>query len=44
MVGRTPEYPTKKVKAREMKPAMLALLVHPLLILAPTGLFAAIDW
>ena len=44
MVGRTPEYLGKKVEAREMKLAALALLVHPLLILAPTGLFAATDW
>jgi potassium-transporting ATPase potassium-binding subunit len=44
MVGRTPEYLGKKVEAREMKLAMLALLVHPLLILGPTGLFAALDW
>jgi K+-transporting ATPase ATPase A chain len=41
MVGRTPEYLGKKVEAREMKLAMLALLVHPILILAPTGLFVA---
>ena len=41
MVGRTPEYLGKKVEAREMKLAMLALLIHPLMILAPTGLFAA---
>ena len=44
MVGRTPEYLGKKVEAREMKLAMLALLIHPILILVPTGLFAAIDW
>lgn len=44
MVGRTPEYLGKKVEAREMKLAMLALLIHPVLILAPTGLFAATDW
>jgi K+-transporting ATPase ATPase A chain len=44
MVGRTPEYLGKKVEAREMKLAMLALLVHPILILGPTGLFAAKDW
>ena len=44
MVGRTPEYLGKKVEAREMKLAMLALLVHPVLILGPTGLFAASDW
>ena len=35
MVGRTPEYLGKKVEAREMKLAMLALLIHPLLILGP---------
>jgi K+-transporting ATPase ATPase A chain len=44
MVGRTPEYLGKKVEAREMKLAMLALLVHPILILGPAGLFAALDW
>jgi K+-transporting ATPase ATPase A chain len=44
MVGRTPEYLGKKVEAREMKLAMLALLVHPILILMPTGLFAATNW
>jgi K+-transporting ATPase ATPase A chain len=44
MVGRTPEYLGKKVEAREMKLAMLALLIHPILILGPTGLFAACNW
>ncbi len=44
MVGRTPEYLGKKVEAREMKLAMIALLVHPILILMPTGYFAATDW
>ena len=44
MVGRSPEYLGKKVGAREMKLAMLALLVHPILILLPTGIFAAGDW
>jgi K+-transporting ATPase ATPase A chain len=44
MVGRTPEYLGKKVEAREMKLAMLALLVHPILILGSTGLFAALKW
>jgi K+-transporting ATPase ATPase A chain len=43
MVGRTPEYLGKKVEAREMKLASLALLAHPLLILIPTGLFVATD-
>jgi K+-transporting ATPase ATPase A chain len=44
MVGRTPEYLGKKIGAREMKLAVIALLVHPLMILGPTGLFAATDW
>jgi K+-transporting ATPase ATPase A chain len=44
MVGRTPEYLGKKVEAREMKLAMLALLVHPLMILGPAGLFSVRDW
>ena len=41
MVGRTPEYLGKKIGAREVKLAIIALLVHPLMILLPTGLFAA---
>jgi K+-transporting ATPase ATPase A chain len=44
MVGRTPEYLGKKIGAREVKLAVIALLVHPLMILFPTGLFAATDW
>jgi len=44
MVGRTPEYLGRKVGAREMKLAMIALLVHPILILGPSGLFAALSW
>ena len=44
MVGRTPEYLGKKVEAREMKLASLALLAHPFLILAPIALFAAMGW
>jgi K+-transporting ATPase ATPase A chain len=44
MVGRTPEYLGRKVGAREMKLAMIALLVHPILILGPSGLFAATTW
>ena len=44
MVGRTPEYLGKKIGAREMKLAVIALLVHPLMILGPTGVFAATDW
>lgn len=33
MVGRTPEYLGKKIEAREMKLAMLAVLVYPLSVL-----------
>jgi len=44
MVGRTPEYLSRKIGAREMKLAMIALLVHPIMILGPTGIFAATDW
>jgi K+-transporting ATPase ATPase A chain len=44
MVGRTPEYLGKKIGAREVKLAVIALLIHPLMILFPTGLFAATDW
>jgi len=44
MVGRTPEYLGKKIGAREMKLAMIALLVHPIMILGPSGLFAATSW
>ena len=38
MVGRTPEFLGKKVEAREMKIATIVVLLHPLLILAGTGL------
>jgi K+-transporting ATPase ATPase A chain len=44
MVGRTPEYLGKKVEAREMKLAMFAFLIHPIMILGPTGLFAVLPW
>jgi potassium-transporting ATPase potassium-binding subunit len=44
MVGRTPEYLGKKVEAREMKLAMLALLVHPILILMCSGYFVSNEW
>ncbi|MFO0928557.1 MAG: potassium-transporting ATPase subunit KdpA [Gemmataceae bacterium] len=44
MVGRTPEYLGKKVEAREIKLAMLALLIHPLMILGPTAAAAVSDW
>jgi len=44
MVGRTPEYLGRKIGGKEMKLATIALLVHPLLILFPTALFAATSW
>lgn len=44
MVGRTPEYLGKKVEAKEVKLAMIAILIHPLLICAGAGLFAATAW
>jgi potassium-transporting ATPase potassium-binding subunit len=44
MVGRTPEYFGRKLEAREMKMAMLALLLHPLIICVPAAAFAATDW
>jgi len=40
MVGRTPEYLGKKVEAYDVKMAMLAVLVFPLVILALTGISA----
>lgn len=44
MVGRTPEYLQRKIEVAEMKLAVLALLLHPLLILGGTALFAATPW
>jgi K+-transporting ATPase ATPase A chain len=44
MVGRTPEYLTRKIETREMRLAVLALLVHPLLILGGTAAFAPTEW
>ena len=41
MVGRTPEYLGKKIEAREMALAAAAFIVHPLMILGGTALFAA---
>ena len=37
MVGRTPEYLGKKIEAREMKLAMFAVLIYPLIVLGFTG-------
>ncbi len=44
MVGRTPEYLGKKIEAKEVKLAMLAILIHPLLICCGAALFAANVW
>jgi len=44
MVGRSPEYCSRKVETHEMKLALLGLLLHPLLILGGTALFAATSW
>lgn len=38
MVGRTPEYVGKKIEAREVKMAMLAILILPLMILGWTAI------
>ncbi|MCH1640077.1 potassium-transporting ATPase subunit KdpA [Paenibacillus timonensis] len=38
MVGRTPEFLGKKLEGREIKLIAVTLLIHPLLILAPTAL------
>ena len=40
MVGRTPEYVGKKIEAREVKMAMLAILILPLMILGWTAIAA----
>ncbi|WP_342565592.1 potassium-transporting ATPase subunit KdpA [Paenibacillus sp. FSL R7-0345] len=37
MVGRTPEFLGRKIEAREMKLIAIVILVHPLIILAPTA-------
>ncbi len=42
MIGRTPEYIGKKIEAREIKMAMLALLVAPALILGLTALASVV--
>jgi len=38
MIGRTPEFLGKKVEAKEMKLASIAMLLHPLLILGGTAI------
>ncbi|GED30559.1 potassium-transporting ATPase subunit KdpA [Brevibacillus centrosporus] len=43
MVGRTPEFLGRKIEGREMKLIAIAILVHPLIILAPTAIALATD-
>jgi K+-transporting ATPase ATPase A chain len=43
MVGRTPEYLGKKIGAKEIKMAMLAVLILPLAVLCLTALSAVLD-
>ncbi len=38
MIGRTPEYLGKKIESREMKLTVLAIIIHPLLILGFSAL------
>ena len=42
MVGRTPEYLGKKIEGREMKLAMLFILIFPTVILLPAGVAVVI--
>lgn len=44
MVGRTPEYLARKIETGEMRLGVLALLVHPALILGGAALFAPTEW
>ncbi|MDF2683204.1 MAG: potassium-transporting ATPase subunit KdpA [Brevibacillus sp.] len=43
MVGRTPEFLGRKIEGKEMKLIAIAILVHPLIILAPTAIALATD-
>lgn len=43
MVGRTPEFLGRKIEGREMKLIAIAILVHPLIILAPTAIALATE-
>ncbi|TLG75565.1 potassium-transporting ATPase subunit KdpA [Methylocystis sp. B8] len=43
MVGRTPEYLGKKIEAREMKLAMLAVLIYPLTVLGFTAISVMLE-
>ncbi|MBY0053722.1 potassium-transporting ATPase subunit A [Brevibacillus agri] len=43
MVGRTPEFLGRKIEGKEMKLIAIAILVHPLIVLAPTAVALATD-
>jgi K+-transporting ATPase ATPase A chain len=44
MVGRTPEYLNRRVEAREVQLAILAVLAHAFFILVGTAIFAVTPW
>jgi K+-transporting ATPase ATPase A chain len=44
MVGRTPEYLNRRVEAREVKLAAVAMLAHAFFILGGTAIFAVMPW
>ena len=44
MVGRTPEYVGKKIESKEVKMAMLAILILPLMILGWTAIAAVVPF
>jgi K+-transporting ATPase ATPase A chain len=44
MVGRTPEYVGKKIEAKEVRMAMLAILVLPLMYLGWTAVATVLPW
>lgn len=44
MVGRTPEYLSRRVEVREVKLAVLAVFAHALFVLGGTALFTATPW
>lgn len=43
MVGRTPEFLTKKIESREVKLAALVIIIHPLLILGFSALAVSVQ-
>ncbi len=43
MVGRTPEFLGRKIEAKEMKLIAITILIHPLIILAPSAIALATE-